>query len=320
MSIFDSNVNVYKVVKKECNKDFTKFYLPPEMGTGTMISYRIFEGIEIIFSDITMNTVIKSNFRFDSNFIEINYCMSGSVEARFNSRKIAYIADGDISLNGYNSNVDYCDFTKKPYKGIVIYIDVNKAYNKINQFTGLEEQEINNFVQNVVNAQTCIVTKANKCLDHIFKEFYILPHKYRISHMRIKVMELLLYLVSERDYEINSRNYIPVNIVDKINDAYNLLTEDVSKHITISEIAQNTGLNITNLKSNFKMIYGDTIYATLKKKRLQKARELILSTNYKIVEIASLVGYSNPSKFAKAYKHLYGSSPSDYRKSYKNKS
>ncbi|WDV46359.1 AraC family transcriptional regulator [Clostridiaceae bacterium M8S5] len=315
MSILETNKNIYKLIaSKAKTNDYNKIYkISEEMGSGSMSSYKIFDGIEVTYSDIKLKRLIKENYKFNCDTIEINYCFSGKVEARFNSKKIAFISDGDVSLFGYNSDIEYCDFTKKPYKGINVIISIDKAFDSIHQFTGLSKEELNDFVYKVVRAQTCIVASAKKSLDHIFKEFYVLPQKYKLQLLRIKVMEMLLYLISEKDYEISAKNYLPIHLIDKINRAYDMLTEDLSKHTTIAEIADAVGVNITDLKSSFKMIYGDSMYFTLKKLRLQKARELLLESDKKIVEIASQVGYANSSKFASAFKKMYGANPSTYR-------
>ena len=192
-------------------------------------------------------------------------------------------------------------------------ITIDKAYKSIKAFTGLRKDELYDFVQKVGKAKTCIVASANKSIDYIFKEIYVLPQKYKIQLLRIKVMETILYLISEKDYEISSKNYMPIHLIDKINKAYELLVEDLSRHITISEISEKVGINMTDLKSGFKMIYGDSMYCTLKKLRLQKAREFLLESDKKIVKIANKVGYVNSSKFANAFKKRYGESPSKFR-------
>lgn len=47
---------------------------------------------------------------------------------------------------------------------------------------------------------------------------------------------------------------------------------------------------------------------------MHKASLLILSNKMKIIDIALELGYSNASKFAKAFKDIYGVTPSEYRK------
>uniref|UniRef100_UPI00272D2A7A helix-turn-helix domain-containing protein n=1 Tax=Vallitalea guaymasensis TaxID=1185412 RepID=UPI00272D2A7A len=50
-------------------------------------------------------------------------------------------------------------------------------------------------------------------------------------------------------------------------------------------------------------------------KRMDKAIQLIKSTNFKTYEIAHLVGFSNPHYFSVSFRKYTGQSPTDYRKS-----
>ena len=54
--------------------------------------------------------------------------------------------------------------------------------------------------------------------------------------------------------------------------------------------------------------------------RITKARELLESTNYSIESIALSCGYSDALVFTKAFRALRGTSPSRYRKEYKQES
>ena len=65
----------------------------------------------------------------------------------------------------------------------------------------------------------------------------------------------------------------------------------------------------------FKEIYGLSIYAYLKEKRIQKAAELLRETNHEIGKIAGMVGYDNASKFSNSFKSIMGINPSEYKKS-----
>ena len=47
--------------------------------------------------------------------------------------------------------------------------------------------------------------------------------------------------------------------------------------------------------------------------RMQKVKELLKNSDYKIIEICSMVGYDNPRSFSKAFKHYAGMTPKEYR-------
>lgn len=47
---------------------------------------------------------------------------------------------------------------------------------------------------------------------------------------------------------------------------------------------------------------------------MQKAKELLKTTTFKIYEIAEMVGYRNVESFNRVFKKYYGISPLQYRK------
>lgn len=67
----------------------------------------------------------------------------------------------------------------------------------------------------------------------------------------------------------------------------------------------------------FSQIYGDTPYGYLKKYKMNLAARDLLESKKKIGDIAVELGYSNASKFAKAFQSVYGELPKDYRKNKK---
>ena len=64
------------------------------------------------------------------------------------------------------------------------------------------------------------------------------------------------------------------------------LTQELTVHRTIEQLAQEVGLSPTALKSCFKGIYGSSVYAYQKEYRLQLAQKLLLETDCTVAEIA----------------------------------
>lgn len=89
----------------------------------------------------------------------------------------------------------------------------------------------------------------------------------------------------------------------------------IDEKLTIACLADKHQISATNLKKYFKEIYGLSIYAYLKEKRIQKAAELLRETNHEIGKIAGMVGYDNASKFSNSFKSIMGINPSEYKKS-----
>ena len=64
----------------------------------------------------------------------------------------------------------------------------------------------------------------------------------------------------------------------------------------------------------FKECTGQSMAAYLTSLRLKKAVELIASTNYSLLDISMMVGYSDYPNFTKLFKKFTGQSPSIFRK------
>ena len=66
--------------------------------------------------------------------------------------------------------------------------------------------------------------------------------------------------------------------------------------------------------NGYKGILGDSYLVYFRRKRMEKAAELLESTNLKVIEIANAVGYENQGKFAKVFAEWSGVSPLEFRR------
>lgn len=85
------------------------------------------------------------------------------------------------------------------------------------------------------------------------------------------------------------------------------------QNITVNDIADYIGINRCYLSTIFKKQLNTSPQRYLLNFRLQKAEELLRSTQYTICNIASKVGYTDSLVFSKIFKKTYGLSPANYR-------
>ncbi len=104
------------------------------------------------------------------------------------------------------------------------------------------------------------------------------------------------------------------NQVAKIRKIHDYMMENLSKRITIDELSRKFAVNATTLKTVFKDVYGSSIAAHIKEHRMEKAAELLRTTDKSIGEVAFEVGYESQSKFGLAFKESFCISPMEYRK------
>ena len=168
----------------------------------------------------------------------------------------------------------------------------------------------------ICEGNRCCIMRANPSIEHIFSELYHVREKRKPGYMKIKMLELLLFLSDlNTAEEVLQTDYYNQNQVALIKAVASYITEDLTTHHTIEQLSQKFKISTTALKKCFRGVYGTSVYSYLRTYRLQVAQKLLLETELPVTEIASKIGYENPNKFTSAFKEMYGSSPTEYRKS-----
>ena len=92
------------------------------------------------------------------------------------------------------------------------------------------------------------------------------------------------------------------------------MQEHYQEALTLSLLAGISGYSESYYCHNFSTFTGSTPFEYLNRIRIVKACELLNSSDKKITDIASLVGYNNISYFNRTFVKIMGFTPSSYRK------
>lgn len=85
------------------------------------------------------------------------------------------------------------------------------------------------------------------------------------------------------------------------------------KNISLKTVADEIFLSQNYLSELFKKETGEGFYEFLSNYRIKKAKEILITTNLKVYEIAERVGYSDSITFGRAFKKKTGKTPNHYR-------
>lgn len=150
-------------------------------------------------------------------------------------------------------------------------------------------------------------------LDELMSENINQP--LRINYIQNRVL-LLLEKFIEKQVVRKSVTVLKARLgeseVERLMQAESLLVKDYSTAPpTISKLSRICAMSATKLKNDFKSLYGVPIYEYFQKNRLAKAKSVLLEGNYNIKEVGMMIGYSNLSHFAAAFKKEFGVLPSE---------
>ncbi len=289
------------------------YKLSNETGTGKITAYRVFSGVELYYNDMHMAYCNKDQMTA-KNMIEINHCLVGRYECSFGENSCCYMAAGDLSIGSVRKKKSFSCFPLKHYHGITVVIDLEKILPEVRQimeFLGIDLAHLRTYI---CEENRCCIMRANPSIKYIFSELYHEKEQQKPGYRKIKMMELLLFL-SDLDAgdEILQTEYFSQAQVARSKQVAAYLTEDLSRHETIGQLADRFQISPTALKRCFKGIYGTSIYAYLKSYRMQEAQKLLLETELSVGEIAAKIGYENPNKFTSAFKKEYGVTPTGFK-------
>jgi AraC-like DNA-binding protein len=139
------------------------------------------------------------------------------------------------------------------------------------------------------------------------------PTSLKSTFVHAKIIELFSYCYDLQD---DSMYTACPFLKDKknigiIQDAKEILIQNLDQHIPLKELAKRVGNNEFNIKLGFKSIYGKPIYKFIKEYKLKYSQKL-LAEGFKVNEVAEKVGYSNATHYIKAFKATYDTTPKKF--------
>lgn len=99
----------------------------------------------------------------------------------------------------------------------------------------------------------------------------------------------------------------------RIAAARQLIDDNWSEPLTLSQIARRCGLNRSKLSRGFRAVYHCSVSEALTDRRLSEARRQLLSTDLPVGLIGYRSGYQNNASFSRAFSRRYGIPPSNLR-------
>jgi AraC-like DNA-binding protein len=88
--------------------------------------------------------------------------------------------------------------------------------------------------------------------------------------------------------------------------------ENIAENLTIETLANVACLSQTQFKKVFRQQLGLSVSKHVTKERMEKAKALLMHTDYSIQRIAEQVGYADLSAFSRRFSQYYGLSPSAF--------
>ena len=209
-------------------------------------------------------------------------------------------------LNKYNW-MEYSYFYYDEYIYLIFYFNQTQLSN------------INMVIENIENETDVFINDD--------RNVYILEQTDKVWQLREysklvkKVKENLYYDNISKKYFLNQSNKLSEILennnnnsnITVINLAKQYIIDNFNKNITLKDVADEVFLSQNYLSELFKKEIGEGFYDFLSNYRIKKAKEILLTTNLKVYEIAKNVGYNDAITFGRVFKKITGTTPNNFR-------
>lgn len=281
-------------------------------GTGILYDYSIFPGIDLIFMDFNCSDIFDEPNEM-RNVLEIRHYQEGRVEFEFEGDKVFHLQQDEFCVNGmlnmparYSFPFDYCS-------GLSLVLDKNSMTEVTRSQLALFQIDISVLEEDLDTAHQWYICKTPPSMCHVFEELYAAKEHETSQYFRIKVLELLYHAPKLRKEDRVAATYYAREHIEIVKRVRKAMLKDLSRSTPLEQFLRGEAISTVTFQTIFKQIYGRSPYAYLKHYRMNSAAVQLRESNESINQIALSLGYSNASKFARAFRDVFGVLPKDYR-------
>ena len=157
-------------------------------------------------------------------------------------------------------------------------------------------------------------------ISRIYEDIGELPDAYEEAEIAINCSgleyeEKLLFFTEDMKNQLHN----VVNMDTKqqlIKESIAYIDKHYQEPMSVSDVARAVGTSTSYLSRIFKESTGETIIRTINHKRIEKAKIYLKDTDYKVYEVADILGFENVTYFSRFFKKHTGISPKEYKESW----
>ena len=271
-------------------------------------------GIQVAVVRINSSYWPQVSFFSGDQYLLLNYCIEGRCEVELDDRTNLCLSSGDLCLctSRHVSKPFY--FPSDYYVGIELSLD-RKYFEEGNVILlGTPLDVVQSITDKYHLQERTYAGAASAELKSIITQIFSSALCDDILFLKLEILRLLITLEA-RD-QLSSglmRTAYPKSKAKIVHEVCKIISEDLSVHIPLSDLAKQFEISEGSLKNIFRSVCGQSYSDYVRTLRIKAAMTELSSTDKSIAEIAVSVGYENQSKFASAFKRINGITPLEYR-------
>ena len=252
----------------------------------------------------------------ETEYVRLHFGLRGSYNFKFAQ------LNSSFQLSGHHNNIMYSNGLEIEVENTTERIEtfgINFTTESFVKIAKNGNDPLKRLAEKVMNRENAILSPEWKTntfkMQSVINEMIHCQFSKELKDLFLlsKSIELLV-LQAELYNKPSAQKYIKSKKdKDRLIGAKELLTSQIDRPPTLSELSKMVALNEYKLKRGFKELFGTTVFGYIHQCRMDLAKRLLLSTSKTAKEIAYETGYSSPQHFSKAFKEQFGISPNSIR-------
>ena len=282
--------------------------------------------------------VVCDQVSLNGNIVMYSSCKAIDAKLAFNNFSIKYVSEGDeiyslknqefvVKSNQYLLCNSSCEGSvlidsKTHVKGICIDIsneiisevlathlapDTNIADLSLDTFFHSE-----NFLEWQFDCRFTCLGQHLKRLEHIIMRDpyhgYTFEHEFYYNLSENIISDYIPLIKQFRNIRC-VKNETKKDLLRRLTKGKEFLEQHYCEELDIEKVANESNISQYHFFRLFRSVYGVSPYQYLKQLRLNKAKELLQKNKLPLAQLAIEIGYCDIYSFSKAYKQMFGHSP-----------
>ena len=261
------------------------------------------------------------------NCLEIGYCYYGQGKVYFGQRAESY-GPGSITIVPKNFPHQMMQTDEEPNRWEYLFVDTGRFLRKVfPNYAGMAFGDTANHISTLLRRLNghsfCISGKQEPELDMLLRlMFEEMRRKERLYRYCMEgflwsfLMKIARHMENEGQFEEEfAETGLCSEILDRaILDALNYIEEHYMEDFTIKELAGLSHMSPSNFRRKFRSCMHTAPAEYVNLVRIEKACELLKTTEDRVEEIALKTGFHTAGPFIRSFKKLTGYSPLQWKK------
>lgn len=298
-----------------------EFTWPASIAQGGNRIVQVRSGLQVSYETLTPESDLHLQASYlPSDPFGLIFILSGNSQATVTraSQTLTFLPTGDINILGFggteqgtlsylaDQTVQIVQIAVEPWL-MSEFVERNPVHLPLPMRTILQGDRSQAYVH---------ISETNPAMQMALHQLWHCPYQglTRLMYLEGKAIELLALKLFQLNED--NRKQLPKSLkpqdVERIHHAKDLLLSDIENPPSLIALARAVGLNDYKLKQGFHHVFGTTVFGYLHNHRMEKARQLLQTTDLTVAEVAYTVGFANRSYFAASFRRKFNINPKAY--------